>query len=128
MKGYKYTFDGSDYTLCYTGEAMFDINKIIGDAETTEALIPETKEGFEKLCKAAALMSEQGELARRYLGHEPEGFLEAEQIRLLLPPTERIKLYNAVMAAIVLGCDREIKEKNKEVNLTRQKMLKKKDI
>lgn len=128
MKGYKYTFDGSDYTLCYTGDAMFDINKIIGDEDTTESLIPETKEGFYRLCKAAAIMSEQGELARRYLGYEPSEMMDEEQIRLLLPPTERVKLYNAVMAAIVLGCDREIKEKNKEVNLTRQKMLKKKDI
>lgn len=127
MKGYKYEFDGREYLLCYTGEAMFDINKIIGEEETTEALIPESKEGFQRLCKAAAIMSEQGELARRYLGYETSEMMDEDQIRLLLPPTERVKLYNAVMAAIVLGCDREIKEKSKEVNLTRQKMLKKKD-
>lgn len=127
MKGYKYEFDGAEYTLLYTGEAMFDVKEIVGELDLTDALIPETKEGFARLCKAAAVMSEQGELVRRYLGYEPSEMLDEEQIRMLLPPTERVGLYNAVMAAIVLGCNREIKDAGKTVSLTRQKMLKKKD-
>ena len=127
MKGYKYEFNGTEYTLCYTGEAFFAISEIVGDEEITKALIPETREGFAKLCEAAAVMSEQGELVKRHLGYEPAEMLDAEQIRMLLPPTERVNLYNAVMATIILGCEREISEKSKEISLTRQKMLKKKE-
>lgn len=127
MKGYKYEFNGSEYTLCYTGEAFFAVREIVGDEETTKALIPETREGFTRLCEVAAAMSEQGELVKRHLGYEPAEMLDAEQIRLLLPPLDRIELYQAVMEAIILGCKREVNDKTKEVSLTRQKMLKKKE-
>ena len=127
MTGYNYEFDGPEYTLCYTGEAFFSVSDIVGDGEISKALIPENKEGLNRLCKVAAALSEQGELVRRYLGYEPSEMLDEEQIRMLLPPTERVNLYNAVMSAIILGCEREIKDAGKTISLTRQKMLKKKE-
>jgi hypothetical protein len=39
-----------------------------------------------------------------------------------------VNLYTAVLEAIILGCKREIGDKTKEVSLTRQKMLKKKEL
>ena len=64
---------------------------------------------------------------RRYYGYDNAETLDAEQIMLLLPPTEQIDLYNAVMAAIILGCNREISDKDRTISLTRQRMLKKKE-
>ena len=128
MKGYKYEFDGTEYTLCFTGEVFFDIDNIVGDKEIAEAIKPETKEGFQKLCKTAALLSEQGELVRRYLGYEPAETLDEDELRKSISPSEMVDLYNAVLEAIILGCKREIGDKTKEVSLTRQKMLKKKEL
>lgn len=127
MKGSKYEFDGCEYTLCYTGAAKFAIDEIIGGEDLSAALLPKTVEGFERLCKAAAILSEQAELVRRYYGYDNAETLDAEQIMLLLPPTEQIDLYNAVMAAIILGCNREIADKDRTISLTRQRMLKKKE-
>jgi len=127
MKGYKYELDGKEYTLCYTGEAFFDIADLVGDKEFVDALSPETKEGFNTLCKAAAILSEQGELVRRYFGYEPGDVLDAEGLRLTLPPVDKVGLYQAVLGAIILGCKREITDKSKEVSLTRLAQLKKKE-
>lgn len=127
MKGFEITFEGTVYTLFYSGEAMFDIDEIIGEAKINEAVNPKTKEGFQKLCKVVAIMAEQGELMRRYMGYEPREVLEAVHIRLFSDPVGRLDLYTAVMNAYVLGLGRDITgDKKKEVNLTRSAMLSKK--
>jgi len=127
MKGYKYELNGKEYTLCYTGEAFFDIDNLVGDMGFADAFNPDTKEGFNMLCKAAAILSEQGELVRRYYGYDPGEALDAEELRLTLSPTDKVELYKAVLGAIILGCKREIEDKSKEISLTRLAQLKKKE-
>ena len=127
MKGYKFELNGEIYTLCYTGEAFFKIDELVGDKEFSEAFTLTTDEGFKRLCKAAAILSEQGELVRQYYGYPRGEALDAEELTLILSPVDRVALYGAVIDAILLGLHREVSDKQKEVSLTRQRMLKKKE-
>lgn len=93
---------------------MFDVDELVGEEEITAALTIGTKEGFTKLCRAAAILSEQAELARRYMGHEAGQTLDENALQLFCSPQEKVRLYGTVIKAYCLGWGQEIKEKKKK--------------
>ena len=106
MKAAKIELAGRERYLCFTVEAMFQIEERFGGAQ-----------GFEAACGAAAILAEQGELCRRSMGYEPEPLCSAEDIAATMAPTDLARLKLAVVSAITLGYGREINPENDEVDL-----------
>lgn len=110
MKAAKLTVAGKEYSLAYDGEAMFSIRDEFGGAKLLlEQIEPDTKEAFEAACAAGALLAERGELIRRRLGYTPREIPEKDDFLLLVRPFEIISLKNAVITAISLGYNREVR-------------------
>lgn len=118
MKAVKINLAGRERYLAFTGEAMFQIQeKFGGTSELIEKMKGETREAFSATYDAAAILAEQGELARRHLGYDKAPMIAAEQIAATTTPGEIIKITLAVSSAIALGYGREIKEENDEIDL-----------
>ena len=82
--------------------------------------------GQPMLCRAFAVMAEQGELCRRSMGYDPEELITAEQLLPRIMPGDIPVMRRAVYAAIMLGYGREV-ESNDDVDLVLQELqLKKK--
>ena len=66
MKAVKINLAGRERHLCFTVEAMFQIEERFGGAqELTDTMEANSRIGFEAVCGAAAILAEQGELCRR---------------------------------------------------------------
>lgn len=118
MKAVKITLAGRECYLAFTGEAMFQIEEMFGGAtELLEAVKGNTRDAFSAACEAVAVLAEQGELARRYLGYDKAPILDAETIRATTAPSGIAELKLAIPAAIELGYGREVKEESDEVDL-----------
>jgi activator of 2-hydroxyglutaryl-CoA dehydratase len=97
---------------------MFQIQeKYGGVAQLFDAMKAPGREGFAVACEAAAIMAEQGELVRRYLGYDAEPITTAEAIQATTAPSEIPELAQAITASISLGFGREIDEEADEVDL-----------
>ncbi len=119
MKAVKLILGGKTNYLAYNGDAMFDIQDMFGSAEELlEVIAPNTKAAFADLCKAVAVLAEQGELARRDLGHDPGRIYTAEEVQRFAMPEDIINMKKAIPQAITLGFGREVEEENNEVDLT----------
>lgn len=118
INGIDIELGGQEYALLFNGYAMFAEKELFGDVGMLEQIQANTADGFEALCKAVALLAEQGELARRYEGHEPEEILTLERIRVLATPLDVPALRMAVINAMVRGYGREIEPDEKDLGLT----------
>lgn len=118
MKAVKINLAGREQYLAFTGEAMFQIQeKFGGTSELIEKMKGGTREAFSAAYDAAAILAEQGELARRHLGYDKAPMITAEQIAATTTPGDIIKITLAVSSAIALGYGREIQEENDEIDL-----------
>lgn len=118
MKTVKITLAGRECYLAFTGEAMFRIRDEYGGVSAAlEAIKPDTREGLAAACKAAALLAEQGELARRHMGYDRGPIVDAEAIEATIQPGEIAALKTAIPAAFTLGFGREVKDENEEVDV-----------
>lgn len=118
MKTVKINLAGRTRYLAFTGEAMFQIrDKFGGTSQLLDNMKADTREGFSIACEAAAILAEQGELARRHLGYDPEPMIDAETISTTAAPSEIVALKLAIPAAISLGYGREVEPENDEVDL-----------
>ena len=118
MKAVKINLAGRERHLCFTVEAMFQIEERFGGAqELTDTMEANSRTGFEAVCGAAAILAEQGELCRRSMGYEPEPLCSAEDIAVTMVPTDLARLKLAVVSAITLGYGRGIRPENDEVDL-----------
>lgn len=124
MKRIEFEFNGRIYFLAFTAEALFTVYDHFGyttDILTTTGCLEPTAEGYKNLCWLAALMAAQGELQRRRIGYSDQEMLEAEDLRVNLPPTRAAALQEAVMAALQEGFRRETEpDAAREVNLVLQ--------
>lgn len=118
MNGTSIELGGRKYALLFNGYAMFAERDMFGEAGMLELIQANTAEGFEALCKAVALLAEQGELVRRYEGHEPDELLTLERIRVLATPLDVPALRMAVINAMVKGYGREVEDEEKDLGLT----------
>ena len=98
MKAVKINLAGRERHLCFTVEAMFQIEERFGGAqELTDTMEANSRTGFEAACGAAAILAEQGELCRRSMGYEPEPLCGAEDIAATMAPTDLARLKLAVV-------------------------------
>ena len=80
MKAVKITLAGRTQYLAYTGEAMFQLQEKFGTAaELLGAIGKNTRDGLSVACEAAAILAEQGELARRHLGYDKGPITERDR-------------------------------------------------
>ena len=101
MKAVKITLAGRTQYLAYTGEAMFQLQEKFGTAaELLGAIGKNTRDGLSVACEAAAILAEQGELARRHLGYDKGPIIEAATIRATITPSEIAALKLAIPAAM----------------------------
>lgn len=118
MKAVKLTLAGREQHLAFTVEAMFQIEeKFGGSGELLEAMKDSGREGFSTACRAAAILAEQGELARRSLGYDPQPLVKADAIAAGMAPSEIAELKMDIMAAISLGYGREVEPEQDEIDL-----------
>lgn len=129
MKAVKIMLAGKERFLAFTAEAMFDLQeKYGGISEIMEKTGEDTREGFLVSCDVAAILSQQGELARRHLGYGPEAMIEAEDIAKTTTPEKIMGLKLAIPAAISLGYGREVADENEEVDVILLELNQKKTI
>lgn len=131
-----------DHTLylMYNGAAMFALNELHTKITTDEngqsreeiknileAIAPSTKAGFYALCEAAAIMAEQGELYRRYMGYDKGKIIKKEELLCTMSPLDTMKLKTAVMKAVANGIKMESpQDENEERDLVLEELNKKK--
>ncbi|PWM75488.1 MAG: hypothetical protein DBX59_01845 [Bacillota bacterium] len=119
MNAVKITLAGRERYLAFTGAAMFDLREKYGGAvqNLVDAIKPDTREALAAAAEAAAILAEQGELVRRYMGHTPADTVTPEAIAATVAPLEIAPLKMAVVSAIELGYGRAIRPENDEVDL-----------
>lgn len=118
MKAVKITLAGREHYLAFTGEAMFQIEEKFGGAtKLLKTMKGNTREAFSAACEAAAILAEQGELARRHMGYDKAPIIDAETIQATTAPSGIADLKLTIPAAIELGYGREVKEESDEVDL-----------
>lgn len=103
--------------MVFTATAMFEAEEVFGGSnEMLSAISAGGKKGFDALCKAAAVLAEQGELVRRYMGHEPRPIMEQQDIRAVMTPADVGDLTQRVINAVTLGYKRDV-ENHEDVDL-----------
>lgn len=113
MKAVKFTVAETTYFLVMDGEAMFTFRDIYGGTRLMlERMQGDTRDSWLETCKAAAILAERGELARRRLGYEAGRIPEQDDFAMLLQPYEIIRLKQAISKAIQLGYGREVESPN----------------
>ena len=118
MRAVKFPLAGRERYLAFTVEAMFQLEERFGGVqELIEAVSANSREGFQAACQAASVLAEQGELARRSLGYDPEPMAGTEAIAAALDPAALMELKLAIPAALSLGFGREVEPENDEVDL-----------
>ncbi len=119
MKAVKIELAGRERYLCFTVEAMFQVEERFGGAgNLMEALGAGGREGFAAACGAAAILAEQGELARRSLGYDPEDLADEQAIvGYPMSPSELAALTEGIARAIALGYGREVEPEDDEIDL-----------
>lgn len=123
MKAIKITLAGRERHLAFTGEAMFKIGEEFGG--TTELLKKteaNNRDGLAAAIRAAVILAESGELARRYMGYDPEPMLDGDVLAATITPAEIAPLKLAIPAAITLGYGREVTDENDVVDLGLQEL------
>lgn len=128
--------------LLYSVGAMFELRQLCDDADKIkyidedgdecerqpsilDVINPTTVDGIEKLFKAAAVMAEQGELYRRYIGYKPEKIIQYKDLYDTIKPENYFKFKEAVFTAVVLGHQREIEAEH--VDLAMEELARQKD-
>lgn len=109
MKAVKITLSGQDYQLAFTGEAMFIFEDVFGG---TSAYFEQSagggRDSLRAVCMAAAILAEQGELARRALGYDKGPIPTEELLMTCSTPADILLLRQAVLTAIMAGYGREV--------------------
>lgn len=118
MKAVKCSLAGRELYLAFTVDAMFQLEERFGGtAELIETISSGTRDGFQAACQAAAVLAEQGELARRHMGYDPAPFPSPEDIAATTSPHGLADLNLAVTSAITLGFGRDIAPEDNEVDI-----------
>lgn len=118
MKAVKIKLAGRERHLSFTVGAMFQLDEQFGSMQgLVDAIQNPGRDGFTAACQIASILAEQGELARRSLGYDPEPMASAEDIAASMSPSDLAALKLAIPAAITLGYGREVEPEGDEVDL-----------
>lgn len=124
MKPVKVILKRQIYELVYTVGAAIGIQDEFGDCDTMIAAIDNANSALrvDAVCRAAAIMIEQGELVRRYMGHQPQPILSRFDIASRATEEEMITLRMAIPVAISAGIHRELENEPAEIDLGLQEL------
>lgn len=114
----KVEINGQEYHLLFNGETYFKLRDV-------DNLMTAIRDDYDTFCRVAALMSEHGELYRRYKGYDPGEALDKDELRLTLNPIEAVELRKAIIAGINAAFTREVKGKKVERDIGLEKIKKK---
>lgn len=111
-------FQGREYHLLFNGNAMFAEKELFGkQGGIAQAISQDGVEGVRQLAEAFCLLAGQGELARRYEGHETQPVPNPEAVAVHALPVDLPAMRGAVMRAILKGYGREIEEDEIDLGL-----------
>lgn len=101
MRRTEWKFKGHSFALCLNAAALTDIYTRFG----TEKEVPELIEGTDRASFEATVfilwkLCEQGELVRRYEGHDRAPILGADYFRATLSPRDLVGAKRAIRAAV----------------------------
>ena len=120
--------NGQEYDLLFNGAAMFTMQDAFGTDNINELIDEGGALGFQRACKIAVILAEQGELLRRFMGYDPRPMLTEEETRLSVTPISIIMLKTALSKALYDGYSRNTKDENDEIDLGLAELNKKKVV
>ena len=112
MKTIPYELNGHTFYLCLNGQALFDAYDKFGyEGFLTKHIEGKDKQSFENTCWLLAKFAEQGELVRRWQGHDRGPIVPTEYFRANLTPHDVNRAKEALLEAVAAGFAREEREK-----------------
>lgn len=108
---------GKEYHLLFNGYAMFAAQEVFGDKNPSDVVYENTADGFVDLCRVFCILAEQGELSRRYEGHDKSEVPDEGMLRVKTAPYDVIAMRQGVISAITNGYKREIVEDETDLGL-----------
>ena len=111
MRAAKITLAGRERYLMLTVDAMGRLEEEFGGVrQLIDALEDRGRQGSAAACKAAAILAEGGELARRALGYDPVPLAP-------MKPKEAMGLRMVIPQVISLGFGRDVEPEDDEIDL-----------
>jgi hypothetical protein len=131
MKAISITLGNNSYLLSLPAAAKFEIDKISGESSVVDLTQNDTEDALKITCRILAIMIEKTELCRRYMKYDARQIPTAEEIEEIVTMTMTVgdirKLKDDMYEAVILGCGREIKDPDREVDLVLQELDQKKN-
>lgn len=111
MKTVEVHFYGRTCHLRLTSAALYDIYEHFGrDKGVFDNIAGADKKAFDAICWYFAKLSEQGEMTRRWEGHDPQPVLTEEDVRVMMTPADMAAVKLAVLRALQQGFAREVED------------------
>lgn len=118
MRAAKITLAGRERYLMLTVDAMGRLEEEFGGvSQLIDALEDRGRQGSAAACKAAAILAEGGELARRALGYDPVPLADEAAIMATMQPKEAMGLRMVIPQVISLGFGRDVEPEDDEIDL-----------
>lgn len=124
MKPVYVTVKRQVYELAYTVGAAIKIQDEFGSCDAMFDAIEDAGglPGINAICRAAAILMEQGELVRRHMGYAPQPILSRFDVALCATNQDIEALKNAIPTAVIVGLYRDLEDETEEVDLGLQEL------
>lgn len=106
-----------EYHLCFTCEALLRLTENHSMSDIQQAIMSDDKEGYMTLLKTLLILSEQGELVRRYYGYAPSEMLSLDDLEGLENMGNILTMRYAAISAMVEGLGKDEDKKEVDVGL-----------
>ena len=116
--------DFTKYHFLYNASAYFATQEKYPDG-FFELMMKNDRQGLEALCWVLQEMSEQGELMRRYMGHDKGETFNASEAMLKMRPKDIAVARSIVMTAMDVGLNVETEDEEAEVDIVLVELQKK---
>lgn len=117
MKLTPFAFNGSTYYLLLNGAALFDIYDQFGtEGSVADPIKDNSRDAFDATCWYLEELATQGELLRRYQGHDRQPVPSSDVFMACLSPLDVPRAKAAIRKAIFAGFAREEAEAPKEID------------
>ncbi len=111
--GCVYRHGESKYWLVYTADAYFELNERYG-TDFVEKLRPASREAWDIAVGCIVILAREGELCRRYMGHDPLPFLTEEEIRRTVLPDGMANVKKAVFDTVLAGMHIDVEREDED--------------
>lgn len=109
-----------EFYLCFTCEAMLQLNEFCPTEELCDAIMLNTDDGIKVLVNTLVVLSEQGELVRRYYGYDSHEMLSESDLEGIKSALDLAALRYSAMLAVLDGL--KTQEESGEVDLGLQEI------